>query len=158
MRRGLMLAGAEAIQHSQAEMLSLRKARSFRSKSCKTPFGTLHLHTRITERQELEDGETRSETDTETSIIFHPAPWLLKLGLRYGLNAMSINHHKTWQYTIMPVHAVPNDSLIFDFCKDGNVEAIKRLFDRGEASVYDTDTNGWTPLFVSATDQPFVEP
>jgi hypothetical protein len=43
----------------------------------------------------------------------------------------------------MPVHSVPDNSLIFDICKDGNFEAVKKLFERGEeASVFDIDIGG----------------
>ena len=40
-------------------------------------------------------------------------------------------------------------SPVFDFCQDGNVEGLQRLFDAGLASPFNTDELGFTTLHVS---------
>ena len=45
--------------------------------------------------------------------------------------------------------AVPDDAPIFDYCRNGNAKTIQTLFDGGLASPWDTDSRGFTPLFVS---------
>jgi len=48
--------------------------------------------------------------------------------------------------------AVPDDAPVFDYCRNGNVKAIQALFDGGLASPWDTNSKGFTPLFVSRGD------
>jgi ankyrin repeat protein len=42
--------------------------------------------------------------------------------------------------------AVPDSALVFELAKLGGLDAMRALFARGEASVLDTDSRGWTPL------------
>ncbi|KAI4100258.1 MAG: hypothetical protein LQ339_005565, partial [Xanthoria mediterranea] len=42
------------------------------------------------------------------------------------------------------------DALIFKFCKDGNLPAVRTLLLEGQASVRDTDSQGCTPLHYAA--------
>lgn len=42
--------------------------------------------------------------------------------------------------------AVPDDAVVFQLAKLGNLDAIRVLFAHGEASLLDTDSQGWTPL------------
>ncbi|KAL2827749.1 hypothetical protein BDW59DRAFT_160056 [Aspergillus cavernicola] len=149
-RAALVSAGRDVIQDSNSRMKALEKNRPFKSKLCNTIFGTILFHTQVVERGVYVAGETTSQTVTRTTFIFHPACWLLRLGFRYGLKAMALNHHKTWQYTILPVPAVPDNSLIFEFCMDGNIDGVRALFARGQASVRDTNTKGWSPLHFAA--------
>ncbi|KAL2847502.1 nucleoside phosphorylase domain-containing protein [Aspergillus pseudoustus] len=149
MRRALIPAATDMIESSRNALQNLPLTRYFESKPRDTMFGTLYFQTKTVEYQKTIEQETTSQTETRTSFVFHPAPWLLRLGLRYGLKAMAINHHRTWQYTIRPVHAVPDDSLIFSFARRGNVDAVRELLLRREASVFDVDTTGWTPLHTA---------
>ncbi|KAL3444690.1 hypothetical protein BJX65DRAFT_310689 [Aspergillus insuetus] len=146
MRRALLPAAKDVIECSRMSIRNLENTETFSSKPRETLFGTIRFQTQITEHIVDFGDEQASQTETRTSFIFHPAPWLMRLGLRYGLKAMAMNHHKTWRYTIQPVRAVPDDSLIFAFCRIGNVDAVRELLKRGYASVVDVNTNGWTPL------------
>ena len=95
-----------------------------------------------------------SSVQIETSFSLHPSDWLVSCGLKYGLRATFVQSAVGWKYNLSPIRAVSNESLIFSFCSDGNVAAIQTLFSRGEASPYDTDSNGWTPLHVSISEPP----
>ncbi|KAJ0414726.1 hypothetical protein BJY00DRAFT_294614 [Aspergillus carlsbadensis] len=145
-RRALLPVAHDLIEHSKTKLRDLQRTRVFQSDARKTMFGTILFQTRITEHHAIVgDGET-TRTKTTTSFIFHPARWLMRVGLKYGLKALATNHNRTWQYSIRPVHAVPDDSLIFDFCYAGNVGAVQELITRGMASVFDVDSYGSTPL------------
>jgi len=48
---------------------------------------------------------------------------------------------------------VPNNALIFEFCREGNVGAIRRLLIHGHASLDDVNEMGETPLHVSLSAQ-----
>jgi hypothetical protein len=85
-----------------------------------------------------------------TSFIFYPASWLSRIGLKYGAEAnLQWSPTAGWKFNIATVRAVPENSYIFDFCREGNVKAVMRLIERGDASLEDTSPKGWTPLHVS---------
>jgi len=86
-----------------------------------------------------------------TSFIFYPASWLSRVGLRYGAEAnLQWSPNSGWKFNLATVRAVPENSHIFDFCREGNLKAVMRLIERGDASLEDTSPKGWTPLHVSA--------
>ncbi len=86
----------------------------------------------------------------ETKCVLHPAWWLVKLGLSTGIRATISRSIMGWDYQLRPFQAVPDDSLIFEFCRAGNIDGVRALFERGQASPWDTNFNGITPLHVSA--------
>lgn len=86
----------------------------------------------------------------EESFRIMPAGWLLKLGFKCAYN-FSIHNSSTqgWQFTIKPINLVPDDSPIFEYCVQGNVEMVRDLLSRNLASVRDVDSDGRTALHVS---------
>lgn len=117
----------------------------------KTVFGTIYLKSITYEEfkpcSQDDDCQIQSESHYESSIVFHPADWLLRLGLQIGL--AYVNSTRGWQRTLKSYHAVPDDSLIFEFCASGNIDGIKNLLRRNEASIWDRSSRGLTPLHVS---------
>ena len=51
--------------------------------------------------------------------------------------------------TLKTFRPVPDDALIFEFCRQGNASAVMSLLSGGHASIRDTDSHGFTPLHVS---------
>lgn len=89
------------------------------------------------------------ELEVITSFIFYPASWLTKVGLRYGTEAnLQWSATTGWKFNVAILRAVPENSLIFDMCREGNVKAIQLMLSRGDASLKDTSPKGWTPLHV----------
>ena len=92
---------------------------------------------------------TSGQLEVITSFIFYPASWLTKFGLRYGTEAnLQWSPTSGWNFNVSAIRAVPENSLIFDMCRDGNVLGVERMLARGDASVKDTSPKGWTPLHV----------
>ncbi|KXX77094.1 putative ankyrin repeat protein L93 [Madurella mycetomatis] len=87
-----------------------------------------------------------------TSVIFYPCSWLQRFGLQYGTEA-SLQWSPTagWMFNISAIRAIPEDSLIFDMCRQGSIDGVKVLLARKEASLKDTSPKGWTPLHFAAT-------
>lgn len=85
-----------------------------------------------------------------TSFCACPAPWLVQLGMNYGFK---VGFHTStiwgWKHALNTFRVVPDDAMIFEFCKDGNSFGVQTILSRGEASVRDTDSHGRTALFVS---------
>jgi hypothetical protein len=100
-----------------------------------------------------EGGVSASNLEVITSFILYPASWLINIGLRYGMEA-NLQYSPTtgWKFNITAVRAVPENSLIFELCRRGNVQAVQLMLTRGEASVKDVSPKGWTPLHVSGRE------
>lgn len=92
----------------------------------------------------------QDQYEHETSYTVYPAPWLIRLGLQYGLR-LKFHSSSTqgWKTALKAFCPVPDDALIFEFCEQGNVPAVRSLLSGGHASVRDTDSRGYTPLHVS---------
>lgn len=92
----------------------------------------------------------QDQYEYRTSYTISPAPWLIRLGIRYGLHLgfLSSSTHG-WKNTLQTFCPVPDNALIFDFCRQGNVPAVSSLLSGGHASVRDTNSQGYTPLHVS---------
>ena len=116
--------------------------------------GTIHIYSmtkqlqpKILNHQELDDAEYRYEH--QSSFVIRPASWLIKLGLNSGIRVGLFNSSVYgWKSSLSTFYAVPNDSLIFNLSREGNLAAIRDLFSRGLASVRDTNSMGETPLHV----------
>lgn len=85
----------------------------------------------------------------ESVFMFHPADWLIWLGLRSSLDILITKSIRGWKNHLNVFRAVSDEALIFQLCKNGDVEGIKTLFANGDASVMDRDSEGCTPLHVS---------
>jgi hypothetical protein len=95
------------------------------------------------------DGRKEEEIDDQVRIIFRPATWLMRLGLAYELHLAFFQSSRVWKGVFQMYQPVPDDSLIFEFCRTGNIEGVQLLLSRKGASVWDVNSNGWTPLHVS---------
>jgi hypothetical protein len=120
-------------------------------------FGQISIWSRIVgdkdtnqEGSVIESLSERQIFESDTRIVIHPS----SLVARYVTNrGVSIVIQKTQRSTIniqlSTFCAIPDNALIFEFSRTGNIEGIQALFSRGEASVFDTNTDGFTPLHVS---------
>lgn len=121
-----------------------------------TNFSLFIIHTYSENKQRVlgEAGEPPSEYELdhyerETSYTISPAPWLIRLGFQYGLHCRWLSSSSQgWKNSLETIRPVPDDALIFDFCKTGNLPAVQKLLSSGHASVRDTDSRGYTPLHV----------
>ncbi|KAI9717675.1 MAG: hypothetical protein M1812_004620 [Candelaria pacifica] len=129
-------------KHSQRR-LSIEVS-SYRQ-SYKSFFGTIHYCTKV-----LKTAGSRSDAEPdfvqrhemETTFIIVPAPWISHRAVRVAYSNSSQGPFFTLRFS--PV--VPNDALVFEFAKTGNVEGMRSLFGKGLASAWDTDMRGYTPL------------
>jgi hypothetical protein len=87
--------------------------------------------------------------ERETAFFYHPAQWLVRRGFQFGLNALFMRATQGWTFQIRPFRAIPDDSLIFEFCEKGNLDGVRSLLGRRQASPWDVDSYGLTPLHVS---------
>jgi hypothetical protein len=86
--------------------------------------------------------------EADNTIIIYPGVAGQFFGITHGL-LISAKATSGWQYSIQPFRAVDENALIFEFCRGGNLDGVRSLFKRNEASPWDRDPKGQTPLFVS---------
>jgi hypothetical protein len=118
-----------------------------------TILGRVYISTRSWQPTGSDDQEETNDQRhiTETIIRFHPSHWLIKCGLCYGFNAACMRSTRGLKLTNLEAfRAVPDSALVFELAKLGSLDAMRALFARGEASVLDTDSRGWTPLAWAA--------
>ena len=128
---------------------SIRKSPSDRNKltlassTRQTLFGNILIQSKVYEKCGV--------SYYENLYTFHPADWLIWLGMQTSWDILISNFIRGWKYNLSSrsFRAVSGDALIFELCKKGEVEGIKSLFARGEASVMDRAPTGFTPLHVS---------
>lgn len=117
-----------------------------------TLFGTLHFTTTTSTKSATEIREDHSSNECykiHTTVVLHPSQWLQSCGLTYGLH-INVSMSSWGLDCSLRLHrAVPNTAPIFAYCRDGNIGAIQHLFSQGLASPWDTNSRGFTPLFVS---------
>jgi hypothetical protein len=148
LRKVFMSAVAETIKNN-SNTVKNSKTRCFQSLLTRFRFGTIISQTQRAKQSITINGESLTQYETTTTFILYPASWLIKIGFKYGIEATTTNSKTGWKYSISSVQAVQNDSLIFRFCKSGNVDAVRELFKNKEASVVDVNSYGWRPLHVS---------
>lgn len=87
----------------------------------------------------------------ENLYMFHPAAWLIWLGMQSSLDILISKSIRGWKNNLSSrtFRAVSNDASIFQLCRGGNTDEIRTLFAKGEASVMDRNSHGMTPLHVS---------
>jgi hypothetical protein len=118
-------------------------------------FGTIYLSTNkfyVYDSTIFEGADYNSNTaasEIETQFTFYPASWLAWWGLNFGVHVVLHREGTAWKNSLQTFQAVPDDSLIFEFCEQGNVMAVNSLLVSGRASPRDTNSKGWTPLHVS---------
>jgi len=79
----------------------------------------------------------------------YPSWWLVKLGLNRGFDLVVSKATQGWQHTLKVFYPVPDNSMIFDFVRTGNIEGVKALLANGKASVWDINSREETPLHVN---------
>ncbi|KAE8446656.1 hypothetical protein EG329_011699 [Mollisiaceae sp. DMI_Dod_QoI] len=118
------------------------------SRTTKTLFGNVTVQTNTREKIEKDKRcrHIRHVTKHKTRIIFRPAAWLVRFGLAYEFQLELFGSLHSLKTTFQVFQPVPDDSLIFEFCRSGNIHAVQTLLSRKQASVRDTNSKGWTPL------------
>ena len=126
-----------------------RKLSVYRSKGRKVtnPFSNIWSVSQRIQEQIVHSSGTRDRVEAESQIIVYPSKWLVNIGMAYGVK-LSVLASRGWQYSFQPFRAVPESALIFEFCRTGNLDGVRTLLSRGDASPYDRDPSGKTPLWV----------
>lgn len=114
----------------------------------KTPLAKVYSESRT--RKILVKGSFENYTSYETNYnsLLYPPAWMNILPLSFGVQ-ITARCTSGWEFSIEPFRVIPDDSLIFEFCREGNLSGVRSLLKRRTASPWDRDAAGRTPLWVS---------
>lgn len=120
-------------------------------------FGLAMLRLVATEQESTfveESGNERKIPSRRIRYDLRLAQWLLSRGFSW----QSFGNYGSWQYSFRTFRYIPEDSLIVDFCVEGDLANVQRMFDKGMASpfdrVEDDDLGDWSLLHVSFATLP----
>ena len=101
-----------------------------------------------------ESGKERRVPARRTRYDVRIAQWLSSRGFSWH----SYGTYGSWQRSFRTFQYVPKDSLIVDFCRQGDVANVQKMFETGLASPFDrvhydnkVEREDWSLLHVSMT-------
>ncbi|KAL9081004.1 MAG: hypothetical protein Q9157_000320 [Trypethelium eluteriae] len=154
LRKSERFAGQQALA-MQRKLPTESRSRSKRSTQTRNYFsrplfqsdilGILYRCTKWTKTTVSIANDVSEKPEVTTSFVYHPGSWQIICGFT---TVLSFSLHDPYPL-LTPKRAVPDGALIFDLCLYGNVDAVRLLFERGEASVLDVNPKGLTPLHVA---------
>ena len=117
---------------------------------CWIIIGFVHFYQSSSKNRRIIEDDSSDECSivgtSELRIKFQAAPWLTSRGFTILRTAC----FGDWQYHYRPHRLRPADAPIFEACKNGKLEDVRRLLSKGQASPFDIDERGLTPMHVSA--------
>jgi hypothetical protein len=140
---------------SQMPQISVQQSRYqySRSKKIETIFGKVCFYseeTRIADQFSDDEEDIDEELSLwKTTIIVHPASWVIQCGLNHSLIMTNENSLRGYSFKLSMPRTIPNDSPIFKICRTGDIVGVRDILSSRQASVFDIDSEGWTLLHVS---------
>ncbi len=110
----------------------------------KSWLGTMTWRSRVIRTTHL-DYEIENDR-LQTYLCWQPASWIL----RRSISLTIMRATSGWTYRFNPYRLVPEESLIFKYCRSGNIAGIQDLFSHGIASPLDINFLSLTHLHVRA--------
>ncbi|KAF7891033.1 uncharacterized protein EAF02_001358 [Botrytis sinoallii] len=122
-------------------------SKSFNQYKTNFLLGTLNFRTiSTTHRYNDDDGTDDADNSTTTKTFLVE----LLMGFTTCRKGFRFTTTSTFDHlTLDVVRRRPNNSEIFRLCEHGNTQGVKRLLDRGEASVHDVDEDGESLLHIA---------
>lgn len=96
---------------------------------------------------DLLDESNKETIEKDVDFFFCPPKLLASIGIARGL-WMNSRESTGLSYSLQTFNAVPEDALVFEFCREGNLAGVRTLLKLGKASLRDRDPLGRTPLWV----------
>lgn len=128
-------------------LIKSRQTQTYWARNLTTPPFDIQIITRTYDVRTIRDTESRKTTEMETTYVVRPSSLGRLLGVTRGMK-VSASSATGWKYSIQTFREVSSDSLIFEFCRQGNLAAVRSLLERKDASPWDRDPQGRTPLWV----------
>ena len=129
---------------------------SFNQNTYLTALANVHYQSRtINLGSVFEDvcNNANTQQQFETSISVLPKPWLFGWGFALSYSTSGSSWIPQFGFQFRHYNVRSEDALIFEFCFSGNLEGVQALLRRGDASPFDCDPEGWTPLHVCSSLQ-----
>lgn len=85
-----------------------------------------------------------SSTEEELRITLQLPTWFFS----WQYDVQIRKSQRGWDYRLRSCNIVPKDAPVFRYCLEGNIQALKTLFESGYASPFDSNADGITALHV----------
>ena len=110
-------------------------------------FGWYYYRSRIRSgRPSRHEGlDPQDDEHEEVERSYFPAPWFYSRGFSFHSSCIL----GAWQYNLRPIRIIPKSAPVFEACRTGDLQKVMKLLEDREATIYDTDSDGYTPLHVS---------
>lgn len=112
-------------------------------------FGLAMLRFVSTEQESVfvgDSGDERRIPARRTRYDLHIAQWLLSRGFSWQSSGI----YGSWKYSFRTFRYIPHDAPIVDFCLEGDIANVQRMFDKGLASPFDRVR--WEPKYWGGGD------
>lgn len=99
--------------------------------------------TRRPANQKPDTAATEHRSEKKTFTLKSTGWWSSRI-----IELQAIRQASHWTFNLRPWQVVSPDSLLFAFCREGDLRNIQRLFSKGLASPFDITPDGDTALHV----------
>jgi hypothetical protein len=119
---------------------------SLGSTSAFNAFGILRYSTKqYSKNSNQKVNESSDIGERQEIIVWYRGPaWLVNRAWKFHARKA----YNGWNFGIRQYNVIHSSSTIFRYARRGNVKGLQKLFDRRQASPFDCDENGQTPLHV----------
>src|SRR4051794_21008630 len=96
-----------------------------------TPF--MEIYSSVKSHKVVMNGSAPEHTsiEKEAQFVLRPPAWFRAVEWSYGVQISAV-FTSGWKYSLEPFRIVSENSLIFEFCRDGNLAGLRSLLKLGE--------------------------
>jgi len=109
-----------------------------------TPLGMVVVRSK-TINKDPSDSETEEGYVQYKGIQFRPMSWISQR----GFSILSSRAYGRWQYSFRSYRIITMDDPVYAACVTGDLGKVKKLCGEGQATPFDTTSDGWSLLHVS---------
>lgn len=109
-----------------------------------TPLGMVVVRSKTTDKDPAVS-ETEEGYEEYKGIQFRPMSWISQR----GFSILSSRAYGRWQYSFRSYRIITMDDPVYAACVTGDLGMVKKLCGQGQATPFDTTSDGWSLLHVS---------
>ncbi|KAF5568579.1 hypothetical protein FNAPI_124 [Fusarium napiforme] len=126
-------------------------------KAFETDNGVITVTTTKRRRKESSGDKNEARRDFLAKLTYLSKSTKKMLSLSVSQRQLVFNSFTSTLPSAMVCNILPENSLVFVTAQRGSVQDLLKLFERGEASIHDHDTYGWSLLHYSVENLPVLK-
>lgn len=109
-----------------------------------TPLGVLVVQSKTIDK-DPSDSEIEEGYIQDKGLQFRPMSWISQR----GFSILASRAYGRWQYSFRSYRIITMDDPVYAACVTGDLGMVKKLCGHGQATPFDTTSDGWSLLHVS---------